>query len=352
MPSSATCARADPCSSPTPTARIAVESALAREPRAGLGRAAAAPAAPAAAVARPCLGGMGADRGARGPSTGGAGRGAPARASASGPSPGPPARRAGAGGGLRVPALPRPRRRPPRRRLRERAPRHAGQRGLPRGAAAGPRRSLALRRVPPRPAGRGRSGRDGAATGAAPLRAAGRVRVRACALAVVRRFGPAWREEVVASGSAATFLVGLGVAARRGSAIMRDGGAAAGGARRELDPRLRAFRSAEDRQTRPTCWPWRRSVGTAQTGKGRERMSETPGPRSVSLDGGRTDPAAPWTTSCSGKRAATEVAAGRLHGRRPRAARRRAGHRQDPPGALLRRLPRRCASRACSSPPT
>jgi hypothetical protein len=59
-----------------------------------------------------------------------------------------------------------------------------------------------------------------------------------CALAVVRRFGPAWQESRVASGSAATFLVGLG-------ALHDRLGHHPAAARllveraRELDPRLR-----------------------------------------------------------------------------------------------------------------
>jgi hypothetical protein len=58
-----------------------------------------------------------------------------------------------------------------------------------------------------------------------------------CALAVVRRFGPAWRDEAVPGGSAATFLIGLGTLHDRlghhGEAARRLVARA-----QELDPRL------------------------------------------------------------------------------------------------------------------
>ena len=86
------------------------------------------------------------------------------------------------------------------------------------------------------------------------------------ALAVARRFGPAWREEAVASGSAATFLVGLG-------AMHHRLGHHAEAARllvaraQELDPRLR-LTGGEARGGRELL-ALARSTGARQKGTGK-----------------------------------------------------------------------------------
>jgi hypothetical protein len=86
-----------------------------------------------------------------------------------------------------------------------------------------------------------------------------------CALAVVRRFGPAWREEAVASGSAATFLVGLGALHDR----LRHHADAARllvARARELSPRL-AVPSADVRSGKELL-ALARHIGALQKGRG------------------------------------------------------------------------------------
>jgi hypothetical protein len=86
------------------------------------------------------------------------------------------------------------------------------------------------------------------------------------ALAVARRFGPAWREEAVASGSAATFLVGLG-------AMHHRLGHHAEAARllvaraQELDPRLRL--SGGEAHNGRELLALARSTGARQKGTGK-----------------------------------------------------------------------------------
>jgi hypothetical protein len=86
------------------------------------------------------------------------------------------------------------------------------------------------------------------------------------ALAVMRRFGPAWREEAVASGSAATFLLGLGALHDR---LGHHGEAARLLVARaqELDPRLR-LTAAEVHNGRELL-ALARSTGARQKGTGK-----------------------------------------------------------------------------------
>ncbi len=85
-----------------------------------------------------------------------------------------------------------------------------------------------------------------------------------CALAVGRRFGPAWRDPSPASGSAATFLVGLGALHHRLGHHAEAGRLLVARAR-ELDPRL----AVEDERPRDarTFLGLARRVGAAQAGR-------------------------------------------------------------------------------------
>lgn len=87
-----------------------------------------------------------------------------------------------------------------------------------------------------------------------------------CAFAVVRRFGPAWREEAVAGGSAAVFLVGLGALHDR-LRHHREAGRLLVARAQELDPRLR-LPSAEARDGKDLLALARR-VGALQKGRGK-----------------------------------------------------------------------------------
>ena len=157
-----------------------------------------------------------------------------------------------------------------------------------------------------------------------------------CAFAVVRRFGPAWREEVASGGSAATFLVGLGALHDR-LGHHREAARLIVARAQELDPRVRlAGAEAARRQGAPRPGAAR---GRAPEGKGQERMSERRRRRKLR---GRAPPGSGKTLdeAVLGQRRGHRVAAGRLHGRRPCAARRRARDRQDAARSHLRRLPR------------
>jgi len=87
-----------------------------------------------------------------------------------------------------------------------------------------------------------------------------------CAFAVVRRFGPAWREEVVPGSSATIFLVGLGALHDR-LGHHREAGRLLVSRAQELDPRVR-LAGAEARNGRELLALARR-VGLLQKGRGK-----------------------------------------------------------------------------------
>lgn len=87
-----------------------------------------------------------------------------------------------------------------------------------------------------------------------------------CAFAVVRRFGPAWREEVASGGSAATFLVGLGALHDR-LGHHREAARLMVARAQELDPRVR-LAGAEARDGKELLALARR-VGGLQKGRGK-----------------------------------------------------------------------------------
>lgn len=86
-----------------------------------------------------------------------------------------------------------------------------------------------------------------------------------CALAVARRFGPAWRDPPAASGSAATFLVGLGALHHR-LGHHREAAQLLVARAQELDPRVRVpSMSVEDAKGLVRL---ARRIGASQTGRG------------------------------------------------------------------------------------
>ena len=87
-----------------------------------------------------------------------------------------------------------------------------------------------------------------------------------CAFAVVRRFGPAWREEAASGGSAATFLVGLGALHDR-LGHHREAGRLVAARAQELDPRVR-LPGTEVRDGKELLALARR-VGGLQKGRGK-----------------------------------------------------------------------------------
>ena len=87
-----------------------------------------------------------------------------------------------------------------------------------------------------------------------------------CALAVARRFGPAWRDETAAGGSAAVFLLGLG-ALHDGLGHHREAGRLLVTRAQELDPRVRLPRG-EARDAKELLALARR-VGALQKGRGK-----------------------------------------------------------------------------------
>jgi len=88
-----------------------------------------------------------------------------------------------------------------------------------------------------------------------------------CAFAVVRRFGPAWREEATSGGSAATFLVGLGALHDR-LGHHREAARLVVARAQELDPRVRLPGGAEARDGKELLALARR-VGGLQKGRGK-----------------------------------------------------------------------------------
>ncbi|HEY8149349.1 MAG TPA: DUF4350 domain-containing protein [Vicinamibacteria bacterium] len=87
-----------------------------------------------------------------------------------------------------------------------------------------------------------------------------------CAFAVVRRFGPAWREEAVTGGSAAVFLVGLGALHDR-LGHHRDAGRLLVARAQELDPRVRL--AATEAGDGKALLALARRVGALQKGRGK-----------------------------------------------------------------------------------
>jgi hypothetical protein len=87
-----------------------------------------------------------------------------------------------------------------------------------------------------------------------------------CALAVARRFGPAWREEVAPGGSAAVFLLGLGALHDR-LGHHREAGRLLVTRAQELDPRIR-LPGAEVRDGKELL-AFARRVGALQKGRGK-----------------------------------------------------------------------------------
>jgi hypothetical protein len=87
-----------------------------------------------------------------------------------------------------------------------------------------------------------------------------------CALAVVRRFGPAWREGTAAGGSATVFLLGLGALHDR-LGHHREAGRLLVARAQELDPRLRlpGTEAADGKELLALA----RRVGALQKGRGK-----------------------------------------------------------------------------------